>query len=379
MAIHPAAPSSTSHSLSFPAQAFAKLSPHPFLHAHLSSSNSPVRPSGRSPSDTRPPTLHTGSLSHARGSAVVRIGDTAAVCGVRGEILLTKDIADWKHPSDVNAPPSLYSASNAEEEKLKSHANEIARLNLLVPNVELSTGCSPAHLPGSPPSDLAQTLSHRVLSLLHISQLLSVDDLRVWYHPPSTSAAAALAPNPNNPDAMVVEEDDQQEKAEEAKAEIKAYWCLHITILFISLDGNPFDAAWGALLAALRDTRLPRAWWDADSEMVLCSPNATEAHKLRLHGLPIPLTFGVFVADGQDRMLGPGGGGKEKKDSWILADMDAFEEGCVREEVCVVMDGEVVVRLEKGGGGVVGMGEMRGLVERAQERWREWKGVLGGI
>jgi len=37
------------------------------------------------------------------------------------------------------------------------------------------------------------------------------------------------------------------------------------------------------------------------------------------------------------------------------------------------------VRLEKGGGGVVGMGEMRGLVGRAQERWREWKGVLDGM
>lgn len=176
---------------------------------------------------------------------------------------------------------------------------------------------------------------------------------------------------------MVIEEADQEET--EAKAEIKAYWCLHITILFISLDGNPFDAAWGALLAASRDTKLPRAWWDADSEMVLCSPHASEATNLHLHGLPMSLTFGVFVADDQDRVLGPGGAGNEKQDSWVLADMDAFEEGCVGEEVCVVVDGEVVVRLEKGGGGVVGMGEMRGLVRRAQERWREWRGLLGGI
>jgi len=309
----------------------------------------------------------------------VRVGDTAAVCGVRGEVLLTKDIADWKHPSDTNPQPSPCSPSDADAERFQSQADEIARLNLLVPNLELSTGCSPAHLPGSPPSDLAQTLSHRVLSLLHISQLLSVDDLRIWHHPPSTTAAAAEAPNPNDPDAMVIEEDDHQEEEGDSKAEIKAYWCLHITILFISLDGNPFDAAWGALLAALQDTRLPRAWWDADSEMVLCSPDLSEAHKLHLNGLPIPLTFGVFVADDQDRIIGPGVGGREKKNSWILADMDAFEESCVREEVCVVVDGEMVVRLEKGGGGVVGMGDMRGLVGRAQERWREWRGVLDAI
>lgn len=310
----------------------------------------------------------------------MRVGDTAAVCGVRGEILLIKNIADWKHPSDANPPPSYDPPSDADAERLRSQADEIARLNLLVPNVELSTGCSPGHLPGSPPSDLAQTLSHRVLSLLHTSRLLSVDDLRIWHHPPSTSTTAVEAPNPNDPDAMVVEEYDQHEEAEEAKAEIKAYWCLHITILFLSLDGNPFDAAWGALLAALQNTRLPRAWWDADSELVLCSPHASEATKLRLHDLPIPLTFGVFVADDQDRVLGPGvGGGKEKNDSWILADMDAFEESCVREEVCVVVDAEVVVRLEKGGGGVVGMGEIRGLVGRARERWREWRRVLDGI
>ncbi|KAK4987007.1 hypothetical protein LTR28_001918, partial [Elasticomyces elasticus] len=47
----------------------------------------------------------------------------------------------------------------------------------------------------------------------------------------------------------------------------KAYWTLYIDLLFISLDGNPFDVAWAAVLAALKDTRLPRAWWDPDREV----------------------------------------------------------------------------------------------------------------
>lgn len=303
----------------------------------------------------------------------MRIGDTAVVCGVRGEILLTKDVPDWKQPDDATPPPSS-STDNASPAQLRREADEIAHLSLLVPNVELSTGCSPAHLPGSPPSDLAQTLSHRILSLLHTSRLLSADDLRIWHHPPSITTASE-APNPNDPDAMVVENEEEEE---DAKAEIKGYWCLHITILFISLDGNLFDAAWGALLAALKDTRLPKAWWDADREAIFCSPDASQAHKLHLNCLPVPLTFGVFEKDGQDSMLGAAKKGKEQ-DSWILADMDAFEESCVREQACVVVDREGILRIEKSGGGVLGMQEMRQLVDRAMERWREWKGVLDDI
>lgn len=72
--------------LSFPPQTFQKLSPTSYLLRHLESSP-PVRPSGRTAQDFRQPSLNTSSLSHAHGSAVVRTGDTAIVCGVRGEIL----------------------------------------------------------------------------------------------------------------------------------------------------------------------------------------------------------------------------------------------------------------------------------------------------
>ncbi|KAL8823135.1 MAG: hypothetical protein Q9191_006143 [Dirinaria sp. TL-2023a] len=376
MTIHPAgSSSSTSHTLSFPAQTFAKLSPYPFLYAHLTSPGGPRRPSGRKISECRTPRIHPGSINHASGSAVVRVGDSAAVCGIRGEVLLTKDVADWKHPESS----SLNSSTQPQEktwETRRLEADEISSLSLLVPNVELSTGCSPSHLLGSPPTDLAQTLSCRVLTLLHTSQLISVDDLRIWHYPASLSAAAA--PDPNDPDSVTVKAANQAEEDEEAeKPGIKAYWCLQITILFISLDGNPFDAAWGALMAALKDTKLPRTWWDADRELVLCSPEPAEARKLNLSNFPIALTFGIFTAK-PDGLLNAARR-KDVEQNWILADMDAFEEGCVREEVTVVVDEQQIVRIEKGGGGVVGMVEMRELVARAVERWREWKEVLHRI
>ena len=102
--------------------------------------------------------------------------------------------------------------------------------------------------------------------------------------------------------------------------------------------------------------------------MVLCSDDPSEARTLdRLYDMPVALSFGVFEGDGESK-------GKR----WVLVDMDGFEEGLCREGGTVVIgDGGRVVRIEKNGGGVVGVKEMRGLVERAKERRMEWIGVFG--
>jgi exosome complex component RRP43 len=154
--------------------------------------------------------------------------------------------------------------------------------------------------------------------------------------------------------------------------EIAAYWTLYIDILFISLDGNPFDAAWCAVLAALGNTRLPKAWWDADMESLLCSDKAGDARTLNLRGLPVPTTFAVFEP-------GRGKGVKEER-SWVLADPDTFEEELCNESVTMAVDlsaGETrVKRIEKAGGGVVGRELMKDCVKTATARWVEWNGIL---
>ncbi|KAI4140943.1 MAG: hypothetical protein LQ340_007763, partial [Diploschistes diacapsis] len=133
--------SSSSPSLSLPPKTYAKLLPSSFLAAHLPNS----RPSGRTPIESRPPTLHTNSLTHAHGSAVVRLGDTAVVCGVRGEILKASDVS--------LASSKLYNnnSNHGEAERSRRDGDIIGDLSLLVPNIELSTGCSPAFLPGQAP------------------------------------------------------------------------------------------------------------------------------------------------------------------------------------------------------------------------------------
>ena len=260
-------------------------------------------------------------------------------------------------------------------------AKQLKDLDLLVPNIELATGCSPAFLPGQPPSTLAQGLSTRLYTLLHSSCLVDFDDLKIWYTPPVGADG----------DEMDEEEDGMDGDGEagegKEKAVVKAYWTLYIDILFISLDGNPFDAAWAATLAALRNVRLPRAYWDVDAEMVLCSDELSEAKTLRLRGMPIACTFVVFTAgkglQGQDE--------KEGKRQWILADPDTFEEGLCDESITVVVDcsrssrgqghrsplGTRLLGISKVGGTGVGRTEMKELVAMAEKRWLEWQGVLG--
>jgi exosome complex component RRP43 len=253
------------------------------------------------------------------------MGDTAVVCGVRGEILLASDIP---HPPGEDTPDD----------------DLVERLGLLVPNVELSTGCSPDHLPGNPPSSLAQALSYRILSLLHTSRSLAASDLRIQYTEPKT-------------------EDDGPD--EEPKIVTKAYWALYIDILCLALDGNAFDAAWLAVMAALRDTKLPQAWWDADRETTLCSPLTSGSHKLNIRRVPITTSFAVFTTASPLRK-------REDAQSWVLADPDAFEEGACEETLTIVLTPTIggtrgILRIEKNGGRFISSDVMDECIQVAEE------------
>lgn len=341
-----------SSSLMLSSTTFAKLSPHPFLLANLQppdpTSTPSARTNGRQPRQARPYSINTSSLSHAHGSAVVRSGDTTVICGVRGETLLTSQIPNFRAPQ--------LDGSETNNDELRDY-------DLLVPNVELATGCAPNFLPGVPPTTLAQTLSTRLYSLLHSSKVLSAEDLRIYYDPATSS---------QNDDEM--DEDEEEDEAVETTKEVKAYWVLYIDVLFISFDGNPFDVAWAAMLAALRDTKLPSAYWDVDREMVLCSrPSETnKPASLSIRGLPVACTAAVFTAKERQKK----GGGKY----WILVDPDRLEESMCDETVTMVVDGTEgdlkILTISKNGGTVIGPALMRGFADVAGGRWKEFRAVL---
>ncbi|KAI0440765.1 exosome complex exonuclease RRP43 [Xylaria telfairii] len=337
---------------------YAKLSPHPYLLANLQppSPGTPTsRTNGRQPTQARPPSINTASLTHAHGSAVVRTGDTTVICGVRGETLATSQIPNYR--------PSL--PSDATD---TTSTAELRDYDLLVPNIELATGCAPDFLPGVPPTTLAQTLSTRVYSVLHSSGVLDVKDLRIYHEKSSDDG----------------EGDDEHmqgtagEDIDIPAREVKAYWVLYIDLLFISLDGNPFDAAWAAVLAALRDTKLPRAYWDADREVALCSRQEAPV-PLSVSGLPVACTAAVFTAKDRLKQSQSRKTGGEMGSFWILVDPDRFEESLCDEMVTVVIDRSVegdetkILGISKSGGTIVGVEVMKRFITVAEGRWQEFK------
>ncbi|KAJ9312248.1 hypothetical protein DTO271D3_7549 [Paecilomyces variotii] len=375
-------------SLSLPPSQFARLQPHAYLLAHLSppaSSNQPsIRANGRAPSQFRITSANAGSLTHANGSAVVRVGDTVAVCGVRAEILHTEDIAAWGVSASSSAVKKRKTGDPTDDVD-EEDDSQIRDFDLLVPNLSLSTGCGPGFIPGAAPSTLAQSLSHQLLSLLHTSRLVRAEDLRIWYEQPDF-----LSLDRHNEEEM---ETDEKKHSGASKREIKAFWVLYIDVMIISLAGKPFDAAWAAVLAALRDTKLPRAWWDLDNEIVVCSDELSEARKLTLRGMPVASSYSVFEADAAAawRAVVIPDVDQEKEQAekvagqrWILADPDAFEENLCQESVRVVVDKDnggktKIVKLEKNGGLAVDKEELRKLVELSTQRWEQIKNMLEGL
>lgn len=103
-----------------------------------------IRPDGRRLGEFRKVFLNIGSINTADGSALVRLGETMVVCGIKAEL----------------ADPSV-----EEEEQ-----------GYFVPNVELPPLCSSEILPG-PPTASAQVLSQQVLECVKNSGVIDLKEL----------------------------------------------------------------------------------------------------------------------------------------------------------------------------------------------------------
>ena len=360
------------------------ISPSALLYAHLTQ-NPPTRPTNRRPDEPRPIHLNTSSLTHANGSSLVRIGDTTVVCGVRAEILYVKDIANYRVHTSTE---STTQDGEAEEEDY----TPITKYNLLIPNLDLTTGASPLYPPNTPPSPAQQSLTLRLASLLHSTRLISPSALEIRYKPPpefdfdpeqSLSSTTTNAPIPSQ--NVVI-----------------AYWTLYIDILPLSHSSlsTTFDAAWLALLAALSTTLLPgRATYDPDLERVVCSSEPSDATQLQVRGMPVALSWAVYMPE--KRVVGLRSAEKRDGDYWsgergqfTLIDPDGFEESCCQEMGTMVVDcgptsgssaeevrgGQnedvTVVKIEKSGGIGVNATDMEWISNYAVIRWMEWRKVL---
>ncbi|XP_040037949.1 exosome complex component RRP43 [Gasterosteus aculeatus] len=102
------------------------------------------RPDGRELSEFRSTTLNIGSISTADGSALVKVGNTTVICGIKAELTTPA----------VEAPGKGY----------------------IVPNVDLPPLCSSRFRPG-PPGEQAQAASQFVADVIESSELMQTEDL----------------------------------------------------------------------------------------------------------------------------------------------------------------------------------------------------------
>jgi len=184
--------------------------------------------------------------------------------------------------------------------------------------------------------------------------LIDVNDLKIQYLEPHT---------------------DEDLPDEGPRVVTKAYWTLYIDILCIALDGNAFDTAWAAVIAALRDTALPKAWWDPDRETVLCSPRLNDLKRLQLRTFPVPASFVVYSTASPLK-------NKEEAEQWVLADPDAFEEDVCTETLTVVVsigsDHQTnLLRLEKSGGSSINDEQIIQCAQQAVARLQDWSSSFG--
>ncbi|XP_068187657.1 exosome complex component RRP43 [Antennarius striatus] len=114
------------------------------LEYHRSFLKENCRPDGRELSEFRTTTLNIGSISTACGSALVKVGNTTVICGIKAELA---------NPT-VEAPGKGY----------------------IVPNVDLPPLCSTRFRPG-PPGEQAQAASQFVADVIESAEIIQTEDL----------------------------------------------------------------------------------------------------------------------------------------------------------------------------------------------------------
>ncbi|GHJ87781.1 hypothetical protein NliqN6_4183 [Naganishia liquefaciens] len=285
------------------AAAYKRLYPAEYLERFVAEE---VRPDGREKGQWRDVRINVGAVSTANGSALVRLGDTTIVCGIKAEVAEP----DWKTPNH----------------------------GWIVPNLDLPAISSPLFKPG-PPAEEAQVFSQQLNDLLVSSNVLPLSTLCI-----------------------------------EPK---KAAWVLYVDLVCVNYDGNAFDASVLAIMAALRDTKLPIARWDEDLEQAICSRTETWSLRESLTCTPLACTFGIF------------------KGEHLLPDPTAFETPLIDTTITIALDAEDAssvsvqgkaskIRLvrQNGLGGLGGKQSMTGIallghcIGVAKERVKAMSGVL---
>ncbi|XP_030294493.1 exosome complex component RRP43 [Sparus aurata] len=257
------------------------------LEYHRSFLKENCRPDGRELSEFRTTTLNIGSISTADGSALVKVGNTTVICGIKAELT---------NPT-VEAPGKGY----------------------IVPNVDLPPLCSSRFRPG-PPSEQAQAASQFVADVIESSEVIQTEDLCI-------------------------------ERG-------KLCWVLYCDLMCLDYDGNLLDACTIALLAALKNTKLPEVTISTETPEV----NLAKTRGLHIHKHPVSASFCVF------------------DDSILIVDPTAEEESLKTAQLTVVTDEEDrLCTVHKPGGTSLSGEKLQECISRATARQREIQKLIDKV
>ncbi|EJD01703.1 uncharacterized protein FOMMEDRAFT_88508 [Fomitiporia mediterranea MF3/22] len=195
-------------------------------------------------------------------------------------------------------------------------------LGFIVPNLDLPAICSPKFKPG-PPADEAQVLSERLYDALISSETVSLPSLCI--HPR------------------------------------KAVWVLYVDATCINFDGNVFDAALLAMIAALKNTRLPKATFDEETGRTTCSRKEKTA--LQILRTPLAISFGIFDS------------------THILADPSSFEEPLLNTSYTVIIDEkDELVSVQQAGASTSSVQDsMLNCIAAARKRRKELGAIIDSL
>ncbi|GAA5854889.1 hypothetical protein JCM5353_005072 [Sporobolomyces roseus] len=274
---------------------FKRLHPSPYLTKFLDQN---VRPDGRplhkSNNVWRDASVNLGSVSTAPSSALVRLGNTTIVCGITLEIA----------PPEISTPYQGF----------------------IVPNIDLSSLCSPIFRPG-PPSDESQVLSSRLKDILISSNVVDLESL-------------CIEPG-------------------------KSAFVLYLDLVCLNYDGGVLDAAVLACVGALNSLILPQATFDVDTNETICDPisSDTPGRPIELSSEPYAVSFAYF-------------------NGHLLPDPTLFESQLSTSQITIVLDsrskkGELLGVYQAGAPlGKDARGVLRECIELARGRAGELRGLL---
>uniref|UniRef100_A0A3Q2WSD1 Ribosomal RNA-processing protein 43 n=1 Tax=Haplochromis burtoni TaxID=8153 RepID=A0A3Q2WSD1_HAPBU len=247
------------------------------------------RPDGRELTEFRTTTLNIGSISTADGSALVKLGNTTIICGIKAELT---------NPT-VEAPGKGY----------------------IVPNVDLPPLCSSRFRPG-PPGEQAQAASQFIADVIESSEVIKTEDLCI----------------------------DRG----------KLCWVLYCDLMCLDYDGNILDACVIALLAALKNTRLPEV--TINKETSAPEVNLEKRRELQIHKHLVSASFCIF------------------DDSILIADPTAEEETLSTANLTVVTDeDDRLCSVHKPGGTSLSGERLQECISRATTRQREIQKLIDKV